>query len=202
GRPPDEPGLAHREAGAPGPQAGARAERAHRRAPRGEPVQKIRGGRGTEWTGRARAAGEQEGQHGRDGPGAENGPPHRALEAGPLAADGALEGVDLALQPVDLRRLLRTGEGVAVDAERVARVAAALVRVAEVLRHGRILARELDRALELLDRLPVVAALVVHPPEAVDVEPVVGLDLERAADEVLGLVELHAHLGVGVAEVV
>ena len=59
-----------------------------------------------------------------------------------------------------------------------------------------ILARQLDRALELLDGALVVAALVVHPAEAVDVEAVVRLQLERAADEALGLVELHAHVGV------
>ena len=77
-----------------------------------------------------------------------------------------------------------------------------LVRVAEVLGDGRILARELHRSLELLDGVTVVAALEVDPAEAVDVEAVVGLDLQRATDQPLRLVELHAHLGVGVAEVI
>jgi len=57
-------------------------------------------------------------------------------------------------------------------------------------------------ALELLDRQPVVAALVVHPAQAVDVEAVVGIDRERAPDQALGLVEVRTLLGERVAEVV
>ena len=62
--------------------------------------------------------------------------------------------------------------------------------------------RQLDRALQMLDGLRVVAALVVHPAEAVDVEAVVRIDREGAADERLRLVEVGCPVGVGVAEVV
>ena len=48
----------------------------------------------------------------------------------------------------------------------------------------------------------VVAALIVHPAEAVDVDALVRLQLEGAPDEPLGLVEMHAHVGERVAEVV
>src|SRR5437667_208000 len=126
----------------------------------------------------------------------------RALQPRALAARRRLQRVDLALQALDLRGFLRPRERVLAETERVARLARALIRVPQVLGDGWVVARQLDRALELLDGAPVVAALVVDPAEAVDVEAVVGLDLERAADEPLRLLELNAHLGVGVAEVV
>src|SRR5436190_9247056 len=132
---------------------------------------------------------------------APHGPPD-TLETGALGPGRAFERTDLVLQPLHLRALLRAGERITVDPEGVARVPLAPVGVAEVLGNRRIVARELDRALQLLDRARIVAALVVHPAEAVDVEPVVGLECNRGADQPLGLVELHAHFGVGVAEVI
>src|SRR5438445_560439 len=144
----------------------------------------------------ARTARAQEGAHrGRRAPGA--GSERRALRA-----DTALQDVDLALQPADLASLLRARQRIAVDTQGVRRMARAAVGVAQVLGHGRVVARELDGALEMLHRPPIVAALVVHPAEAVDVEAVVGLDLERAADQLLRLVEADAHLGVRVPEVI
>src|SRR5437763_6934306 len=100
------------------------------------------------------------------------------LQPRALAARRRLQRVDLALQARDLRRFLRPRERVLVEAERIARLARAPVRVTQVLGDGRIVARQLDRPLELLDGVPVVAALIVDPAEAVHVEAVVRLDLE------------------------
>src|SRR5437762_3138826 len=144
----------------------------------------------------ARMARAQEGAHRgwrAPGPGSER----RALRA-----DTALQDVDLALQAADLAGLFRARQRIAVDTQGVRRMARAAVGVAQVLGHGRVVARELDGALEMLHRPPIVAALVVHPAEAVDVEAVVRLDLERAADQLLRLVEADAHLGVRVPEVI
>src|SRR5438874_119076 len=144
----------------------------------------------------ARTARAQEGAHrGWRAPGA--GSERRALRA-----DTALPDVDLALQAADLASLFRARQRIAVDTQGVRRMARAAVGVAQVLGHGRVVARELDGALEMLHRPPIVAALVVHPAEAVDVEAVVRLDLERAADQLLRLVEADAHLGVRVPEVI
>src|SRR5262249_53364231 len=126
----------------------------------------------------------------------------RTLETRALGATGRLERTDLVLQAIDLRGLLRARERIAVDAEGVLRMPVVPVRVAEMLGDRRIVSRELDRVLQLLDGATIIAALVVHPAEAVDVEPVLGLELDRPADEALGLVELDAHLRVRVAEIV
>src|SRR6185295_9959973 len=124
-------------------------------------------------------------------------------EAGAFDAGAAhLERLDLSLEAVDLVLVLRPTERITIDAERVARVAGARVGVPQVLDDGRIVPRQLDGTLELLDRAPVVAALVVHPAEAVDVEAVVGIELEGASDETLCLIQLRAHLRVGVAQIV
>src|SRR5438034_1961035 len=144
----------------------------------------------------ARTARAQEGAHGGGrAPGARS-------ERRALRADTALQDVDLALQAADLASLFRARQRIAVDTQGVHRMARAAVGVAQVLGHGRVVARELDGALEMLHRPPIVAALVVHPAEAVDVEAVVRLDLERAADQLLRLVEADAHLGVRVPEVI
>src|SRR5215470_745134 len=115
---------------------------------------------------------------------------------------GALQIVDLAAQPFGLLRLRCAAERVAVDAQGLRGAPGLLVGVAEVLGDGGVVGRERDGTLEILDRLVVVAALEVHPAEAVDVEAVVRADGQRAADELFGFVEAHALLGVGVAEVV
>src|SRR5581483_719216 len=78
----------------------------------------------------------------------------------------------------------------------------ARVGVAQMLGDRGIVASQVDRLLELLDRLLVIALAVIHPAQAVDVEAVLGLDFERASDELLGLVEAFAGVGVSVAEVV
>src|SRR4029453_11846128 len=114
----------------------------------------------------------------------------------------AAERLDLPLEPLDLERFLGPYERVPVQAQRRVALAEAMVGVAQMLDDGRILARQLDRSLELLDGSLVLAALVVHPAQAVDVDAVVRLQLEGAADQALGLVELHAHVGEGVSEIV
>src|SRR5690606_33842805 len=111
---------------------------------------------------------------------------------------GPLQVVDLAAQALGLVGLGGAAEGVAVDAQRVALAAGLQVGVAEMLGDGRVVAGDGDRALEVLDGADVVAALVEHPAEAVDVEAVVRTDLQRAADQRLGFVEVDALLGVRV----
>src|SRR5689334_2250095 len=123
----------------------------------------------------------------------------RALVTRPRSGSEQLE---LALQAVDLLRLLGLVQRLRVDANRLARTPDLLVGVAEMLGHGGILAGELDGVLQRVDGALVVAALVVHPRQRVDVEAVVRLDGERAPDQALGLVETVALLRVGVAEVV
>ena len=71
-----------------------------------------------------------------------------------------------------------------------------------MLRDRWVVAGELDRPLQLLHRPSEVTAAEIHPTEAVDVEPVLGLELERPANEGLGLIEVDTHFGVGVAKVV
>src|SRR5947199_8277382 len=128
--------------------------------------------------------------------------PGAGSERRALRPDTAFQDVDLALEAADLARFLRARERVAVDAQRVRGVPGAAVGVPEMLGDRGVVARELDRALEVLHGSPVVTALVVHPPEAVDVEAVVGLDLEGPTDQLLGLVEADPHLGVGIPEVI
>src|SRR5437660_3505658 len=131
----------------------------------------------------ARTARAQEGAHrGWRAPGA--GSERRALRA-----DTALQDVDLALQAADLASLFRARQRIAVDTQGVRRMARAAVGVAQVLGHGRVVARELDGALEMLHRPPIVAALVVHPAEPVDVVTVVGVARNRARDDVHRIVD-------------
>src|SRR5262249_58959148 len=66
------------------------------------------------------------------------------------ARAAAAEPLDLSLEPLDLRALLGATEGVPIDAQRIAAASEARVGVAEVLDDGRVLARQLDRTLELL----------------------------------------------------
>src|SRR5262249_54802619 len=135
-------------------------------------------------------------------PGAPRSGPALASQTGVARVRGAAEGLDLAPQAFDLRRLLRALEGVSVDPQRRGALAESLVGVTQVLNDGGVIPRQLDGALELLDRALVLAALVVHPPQAVDVDAVVRLQLEGTADEALGLVELHPHVRQRVPEVV
>ena len=78
--------------------------------------------------------------------------PRAALRLRRTRARSGAERPQLALQAIDLLRLLGLAERLLVDADRVAGLAGLLVRVAEVLGDGRIVAGVLDRALELLDR--------------------------------------------------
>src|SRR5262249_31082619 len=71
--------------------------------------------------------------------------------------------------------------------------------IAQVIVDDRVgLAGLLDRASQLLESLGIAPLLVVRPAQAVDEVAVVGLELERLADELQRLVEvlalLHVHL--------
>src|SRR5258706_16137327 len=100
-----------------------------------------------------------------------------------LGPDAVGEALDLALQALDLRGVFRLPEGIAVGLQRRVVATRLMIGVTEVLDDGGIFARELRGPLQVLDRGHGVAALEVHPPEAVDVEAVVRLELQRAADQ-------------------
>ena len=55
--------------------------------------------------------------------------------------------------------------------------ASLLVRIAEVFDDGGVVTDQLDRSLQMFYRLGVVAALIVDPAQAIDIEAVIGLDL-------------------------
>src|SRR5437867_3707509 len=111
-----------------------------------------------------------------------------------------LEVVDLLLDPVggriELQSLLPCGESIVVEPVLHERVAQVLVD------HGIWLLRARDGPLELAQSLRVFPLLVVGPAEAVDEVAVVGLEIERLADQLDRLVQVLTALGVHVADVV
>ena len=54
---------------------------------------------------------------------------------------------------------------------------------------GRIVHRDLDGPLQLLDGARVIALLIVNPTQTIDIEAVVGLDLERPLNQIFGFVK-------------
>ena len=76
------------------------------------------------------------------------------------------------------------------------------VGVAEVIVDGRILGLELDRALEVLHRLVVVAEPEIGPAERVDDVAVIRPLLDGAADHPHALVEIDALIDPRIAEIV
>ena len=68
-----------------------------------------------------------------------------------------------------------------------------------MLDNRRIVHGDFNRPFQLFDGAIVIALLEIKPAEAIDIKAVVGLELERALDQVFGFVELNAHLGPGVA---
>src|SRR5262245_47856012 len=123
-----------------------------------------------------------------------NGSMHRILRV--------LEDLQLVLEPRDLIRFLRLLERVVVFVRGFPHLANLPIGVAQVLGDCRIAAGQIDRAFELFDSLLVFTLLVVHPPEAVDVKAVLGLNIEGALDELLRLLEVLALFGVGITDVV
>src|SRR5580704_256904 len=123
--------------------------------------------------------------------------------AGSVArAGGILQNLDLILEPCDLVRLLRLLQRVGVFVAGFLDLAKLAIGVAQMLGDGGIAAGQVDGLLQLLDGFCVVALLIVNPAEAVDVKSVFGLDIERALDQLFGLDQVGALLGVTVAEVV
>ena len=85
---------------------------------------------------------------------------------------------------------------------RFQRAAGPPIGVAEMVVDGGIFRLELDRTLELLHRLFVIADLVVRPAERVDDVAVVGTQSDRALDHVHSGVEVHALIDPGITEIV
>src|SRR4029450_11330216 len=115
-----------------------------------------------------------------------------ASQTGVARVRAAAERLDLPLEPLDLERFLGPYERVPVQARRRVALAGWMVGGAQIVEDGRIPARQLDRSLELLDGALVLAALVVHPAQAVDVDGVVRLPLEGAADHAVRLASTSA----------
>ena len=67
---------------------------------------------------------------------------------------------------------------------------------------GRIFRLELDGALELLDRFLVIAGAEIGPAERVDDVAVIRPLLDGASDHVHALVEVHALVDPGIAEII
>src|SRR5262249_60780281 len=111
-----------------------------------------------------------------------------------------LEVVDLLLDPVgrrvELESLLPRGDGGVVLTVLDERVAEVLVD------DGLRLLGLHHRALQLLQRLRILALLVIRPAEAVDEIAVVRLEVESGVDELDRLVEILTALGIHVADVV
>src|SRR5579885_1726278 len=93
-----------------------------------------------------------------------------------------LKDLQLVLEPCHLLRLLRLLERVGVLVARLAQLSDLAVGIAEMLGDGGIAAGEIDGPFELLDRLLVFTLLVVHPTETVDIEAVLGLNIQRPLD--------------------
>src|SRR5581483_2274158 len=93
-----------------------------------------------------------------------------------------LKDLQLVLEPCHLFRLLRLLERVGVLVARLAQLSDLAVGIAEMLGDGGIAAGEIDGPFELLDRVLVFTLLVVHPTETVDIEAVLGLNIQRPLD--------------------
>src|ERR1700693_4534237 len=76
------------------------------------------------------------------------------------------------------------------------------VRVGQVVEDDRVFLGEGHGALQLLERVGVASLLVVGPAQAVDEVAVLGVEVERALDELHGLGQVLTPLGVHVADVV
>src|ERR1017187_1768887 len=121
---------------------------------------------------------------------------------GRATAHRSAQILNLILKARLLIALLRLLERVVVLAAGFLELAHLAVGVAEMLGDSRIVVGNIDRALELLNRLLVVALLIVDPSKAVDIETIFRLDGERALDEAFRLVKILARFGIGISEIV
>src|SRR5258708_31124340 len=117
-------------------------------------------------------------------------------------AGGILQDLDLVLEASDLVGLLSLLQGIGVLVAGFLGFAQPPIRVAKMLRNRWIAAGQVDRALQLLDCFFVIALLIIDPSEAVDVKSVLGFDIERPLDQLFGLDQVDALLGVTIAEAV
>src|SRR5579864_128247 len=115
---------------------------------------------------------------------------------------GIAQGRELLLEPRDLVGLLGLYECVLVFMARIANFADFLISVTQMLGDRWIVAGQIDRALEFVDRPPVLASLIIDPSQTVDVETVFGLDLEGALDQLFGFIQTLARLGIGITQVI
>src|SRR6266436_588540 len=105
-------------------------------------------------------------------------------------AGGILQDLKFILEPRDLIGFIRLLERVAVLVAGFLDLAQSAVRVAEMLGDRRVAAGQIYCAFQLLDGALVVALLIINPTEAINVESIFRLDIERALDKFLRLAEL------------
>ena len=80
--------------------------------------------------------------------------------------------------------------------ERLGGAAELRVGVADVLEHRRIIARDdLRGAEEIAQRIFELPFFEMHPAAAIEIRAVIGIELERFTDHLLGLIEMHIVLG-------
>src|SRR5262245_11987047 len=96
---------------------------------------------------------------------------------------------------IQLERLLPGGEGILLEA-------VLGVGVTQVLEDHGVFLGLLDGALQLPERFDIAPLLVIGPAEAVDEIAIFGFEVDGLADELNGLVEVLATLGVHVPDVV
>jgi hypothetical protein len=113
-----------------------------------------------------------------------------------------LQPLDFFAHALDLLGILGKFQRFAVAHRGAVDPAGLFVGIAQMFDDRRIVHGKFRRAFKLLDGARVIALLIVNPTQAVDVETVVGRDLERPHDQIFGFVELHAHLCPGITQVV
>src|SRR5579862_526689 len=126
----------------------------------------------------------------------------RRLARSVAGAGGILQDLDFILEARDLVGFLRLPQRVGVFVAGFLDLAELAICVAQMLGDGGIAAGQVNRALQLLDGPFVVALLIVNPPQAVDVESIFGFEIERALDQLFGLDQIGALLGITVPKVV
>src|SRR6185437_13373055 len=119
----------------------------------------------------------------------------RGLRRAETVFELALDLLDFALIGLELQR------AVPLEA-RFEPAAAAPIGIAQMIVDRRVFRNHLDRTLQLLDRLAVIAETEIRPPETVDDVAVRRPQRDRAFDHLQPLVKMRSLIDPGIAEIV